>query len=142
VAALVADQGWQAVTEVTWREGSRGPMRSHFLSLRVRPAGVESRRLARAAAADENGWDGVLPDVTLPAEWPAGGDQLADYQHRGRPRQNRARGRCEHGNQSLPYAAWVSWVGHLGRPLPQARDLGEYDRGMLAEPSKGRRDQR
>ncbi|MFE9628775.1 hypothetical protein [Streptomyces sp. NPDC006527] len=70
------------------------------------------------------------------------GDPLADCQHRGRPRQNRARGQREHGNQSVPYAARVSWVGHLGQPLQQARDLGEDDLGMLAELVKGRRDQR
>lgn len=52
VAALVAGCGRPAFTEVTWREGSRGPMRSRFLSLRVRPAGIKSRRLAKAAAAD------------------------------------------------------------------------------------------
>jgi SRSO17 transposase len=34
-----AGHGRQAFTEVTWREGSRGPMRSRFLALRVRPAG-------------------------------------------------------------------------------------------------------
>ncbi|MEU0427709.1 hypothetical protein ABZ235_29700 [Streptomyces canus] len=42
----------------------------------------------------------------------------------------------------MPYAARVSWVGHPGQPLQQARDLGEYDLGMLAELVKGRRDQR
>lgn len=48
VAALGADQGRQAFTEVTWREGSRGPMRSHLLSLRVRPAGVSPNPRANA----------------------------------------------------------------------------------------------
>jgi hypothetical protein len=69
VSVLAASHGRQAFTEVTWREGSRGPMRSHVLALRVRPAGVRSRRLARAAAtAREGSWDGVLPEVTLLAE--------------------------------------------------------------------------
>ncbi|MEU1465075.1 IS701 family transposase, partial [Streptomyces sp. NPDC005727] len=40
VAALAAAHGRQAFTEVTWREGARGPMRSRFVALRVRPAGV------------------------------------------------------------------------------------------------------
>lgn len=35
VAVPAAGQGRQAFTEVTWREGSRGPMRSRFLALRV-----------------------------------------------------------------------------------------------------------
>jgi hypothetical protein len=80
VAALAACHGRQAFTEVTWREGSRGPMRSRFLALRVRPAGVRSRRLAQAAATAEHGhWDGVLPDVTLLAEWPEDAEAPTDY---------------------------------------------------------------
>lgn len=43
VAALAAARGRQAFTGVTWREGSRGLMRSHFLVLRVRSAGIKSR---------------------------------------------------------------------------------------------------
>lgn len=73
VATLTAGHGRQAFTEVTWREGSRGPMRSRFLVLRVRPAGIRARRLAQAAATAQGGcWDGVLPEVTLLAEWPEG----------------------------------------------------------------------
>lgn len=79
VAALAAAQGRQAFPEVTWREGSRGPMRSHFLALRVRPAGITSRRLAQAAATDPDGWDGVLPEVTLVVEWPAGAEAPTGY---------------------------------------------------------------
>ncbi|MFE2640356.1 IS701 family transposase [Streptomyces scopuliridis] len=71
VAALVTSHGRQAFTDVTWREGSRGPMRSRFLGLRVRPAGVTASRLAQTAAlARHDRWDGVLPEVTLLAEWP------------------------------------------------------------------------
>src|SRR3954470_13958481 len=42
--------GRAAVAQLTWREGSRGPMSSHFLLLRVRPAGHHQadRRGARA----------------------------------------------------------------------------------------------
>jgi SRSO17 transposase len=67
-AALAAGQGRQAFTEVTWREGSHRPMRSHFLSLRVRPAEIRSRRIAQTATAVLSGRDGVLPEVTLLAE--------------------------------------------------------------------------
>jgi hypothetical protein len=35
--------------EVTWRQGSRGPIRSVFAALRVRPAGVTPQHLAIAA---------------------------------------------------------------------------------------------
>src|SRR3954465_7550425 len=41
--------GRAAVQQVTWRQGSRGPMRSHFVVLRVRPAG--HHQAARRAAA-------------------------------------------------------------------------------------------
>ncbi len=80
VAALAVGHGWQAFSEVTWRAGSRGPMRSRFLALRVRPAGIRARRLAQAAATAERGrWDGVLPDATLLAEWPQDTEAPTDY---------------------------------------------------------------
>jgi SRSO17 transposase len=73
VAELAAGAGRKAFGEVTWRQGSRGPMTSRFLAVRVRPAGVRSRRLAQATAVAEHGqWDGVLPAVWLLTEWPEG----------------------------------------------------------------------
>ncbi|MBB6421046.1 hypothetical protein HDC93_006677 [Streptomyces sp. AK010] len=55
-------------------------MRSRFLALRVRPAGVRARRLAQAAATARDGsWDGVLSEVTLLVEWPAGAEAPTDY---------------------------------------------------------------
>ncbi|WP_405552102.1 IS701 family transposase [Streptomyces canus] len=78
-AVLVAGHGRQAFTEITWRERSRGPMRSRFLALRVRPAGVRSRRMAQAAASRDGCWDGVLPEVTLLAEWPEEAEAPTDY---------------------------------------------------------------
>lgn len=72
VATLAIGHGRQAFTEVTWRQGSRGPMCSHFLVVRVRAAGVRARRLAQAVApAQEGCWGGVLPEVTLLVERPA-----------------------------------------------------------------------
>jgi SRSO17 transposase len=130
VAALVADQGRQAFTEVTWREGSRGPMRSHFLALRVRPAGIKSRRLAQAAA-DENCWDGVLPDVTLLTEWPAGAEAPTDYWLSSLPdttplaelvRLAKIRWRIEHDYRELKHGlgldhfegrSWTGWHHHV-----------------------------
>ncbi|WP_405591818.1 IS701 family transposase [Streptomyces sp. NBC_01092] len=76
VAGLAAAAGREAFQEVTWREGSRGPMTSRFLAIWVRPAGVRPRRLAQAAAVAEHGrWDGVLPQVRLLAEWADGEDK-------------------------------------------------------------------
>ena len=62
--------GSDAAHEVCWREGTRGPMSSRFLALRVRPANIKLRR------ADP---DGELPSCWLLAEWPAGKDVPTDY---------------------------------------------------------------
>jgi SRSO17 transposase len=63
--------GRDAAAQVTWREGSRGPMTSHFVALRVRPAGRHAT--ARLAA------DGSLPAVWLLAEWPPEAAEPTDY---------------------------------------------------------------
>jgi SRSO17 transposase len=51
---LIFDRGSDAAVEVCWRHGSRGPMTSRFIALRVRPANIELRRRAadRQRAAD------------------------------------------------------------------------------------------
>src|SRR5438270_3593466 len=54
--------GRAAAVPLTWRSGSRGPLSSQFVVLRVRPAG-HSQAARRAA-------DGSLPAVWLLAEWP------------------------------------------------------------------------
>jgi SRSO17 transposase len=69
---LVLGAGEQAATEATWRHGSRGPMSSRFLALRVRPANVELRRAAANAGAE-------LAVRWLLAEWPVGADAPTDY---------------------------------------------------------------
>jgi SRSO17 transposase len=63
--------GRDAAVQVTWREGSRGQLRAHFVALRVRPAG----RRATARLAD----DGSLPLVWLLAEWPPDAAEPTDY---------------------------------------------------------------
>lgn len=131
VAALAAGLGRPAFTEVTWREGSRGPMRSHFLALRVRPAGVKSRRLAQAAATDPGSWDGVLPDVTLLVEWPAGAEAPTDYRLSNLPAGiplaelvplAKIRWRIEHDYRELKHGlgldhfegrSWNGWHHHI-----------------------------
>src|SRR4051794_19156531 len=69
--AHVQAAGRAAAVPVTWREGSRGPLRSHFVVLRVRPAG--HHQAARRAA------DGTLPAVWLLAEWPTDAAEPTDY---------------------------------------------------------------
>lgn len=132
VAGLAAGQGRQAFTEVTWREGSRGPMRSHFSALRVRPAGVRARRLAQAAATAEHGhWDGVLPEMTLLVEWPVGAEAPTDYWLSNLPadtpvaelvRLAKIRWRIEHDYRELKHGlgldhfegrSWNGWHHHV-----------------------------
>ncbi|MER6127399.1 hypothetical protein ABT173_33425 [Streptomyces sp. NPDC001795] len=49
---------------------------------------------------------------------------------------------AEAHDQSVPYAARIARVRHLGQTLQQARDLPGYGPGMLAELVKGKRDRR
>jgi SRSO17 transposase len=68
---LVGAAGGQAATTVAWREGADGQqLRSRFVALRVRPAGV---RLRRAAGGEE------LPVRHLLAEWPDGEPEPVKY---------------------------------------------------------------
>ncbi|MEU6381847.1 IS701 family transposase [Streptomyces sp. NPDC046909] len=132
VAALASGLGRQAYTEVTWREGSRGAMRSHFVALRVRPTGVRARRLARAAAIARDGhWDGVLPEVTLLVEWPEEAEAPTDYWLSNLPadtplselvRLAKIRWRIEHDYRELKHGlgldhfegrSWRGWHHHV-----------------------------
>ncbi|SFL22581.1 transposase, IS4 family [Streptosporangium canum] len=76
---LAAETGRVSYRRVTWRKGSKGPMRSRFRVQTVRPAGVAARRHARSQACGAAGWDGVLPAVTLPTEWPTGAAAPTEY---------------------------------------------------------------
>jgi hypothetical protein len=68
---LVEAAGSQAATTVAWREGADGELlRSRFVALRVRPAGV---RLRRATGG------GGLPVCWLLAEWPDGEPEPVKY---------------------------------------------------------------
>jgi SRSO17 transposase len=71
--ALVLAAGEQAAKTVAWREGTRGRLRSRFVALRVRPAGVKLRRAAR------HGNGGELPVRWLLAEWPSGKPEPVKY---------------------------------------------------------------
>jgi SRSO17 transposase len=70
LAALVTAAGPSAAKTVAWREGTRGKLRSRFVALRVRPAGV---KLRRAVAGGE------LPVRWLLAEWPADQPEPVKY---------------------------------------------------------------
>ena len=62
----------QACVDLIWRRGSKGLQRGRFLALRVRPAGVTPRRLARAAGEK-------LPVRWLLVEWPHGKAEPTKY---------------------------------------------------------------
>jgi SRSO17 transposase len=64
--------GQRSCVELIWRRGSKGPQRGRFLALRVRPAGLTPRRLARAAGTE-------LPVGWLLAEWPRGEPEPTKY---------------------------------------------------------------
>src|SRR5450830_905586 len=66
---LALAAGSAAASEVTWREGSRGPMSARFLALRVRPANVGLRRAHREA----------LPLAWLLCQWPEGAAEPEKY---------------------------------------------------------------
>jgi SRSO17 transposase len=69
---LAMAAGQQACVELVWRRGSKGLQRGRFLALRVRPAGVIPRRLARAAG-------GELQVRWLLVEWPRGKAEPTKY---------------------------------------------------------------
>lgn len=69
---LALAAGEQAFTELSWREGSRGELRSRFLALRVRPANVKLRRAAANAGQE-------LPVNWMLAEWPPGAEEPVKY---------------------------------------------------------------
>lgn len=120
----LSDGGPQAVREVCWREGSRGPMRSHFIALRIRPANVKLRRAAQAAS-------GELPVRWLLAEWPPGESEPTKYWLSNLPentpiqqlvRLAKLRWRIEHDYRELKDAlgldhfegrSWRGWHHHV-----------------------------
>ena len=66
---LALAAGNDAAVEVSWREGSKGRLRSRFLALRVRPANTHIPR-------DEQG---ELPARWLLCEWPAAAEEPVKY---------------------------------------------------------------
>ena len=69
---LALAAGQPTCVDLIWRRGSKGLQRGRFLALRVRPAGVTPRRLAR-----HNGEE--LPVRWLLVEWPQGKAEPTKY---------------------------------------------------------------
>jgi SRSO17 transposase len=124
LAELAMAAGESACVELIWRRGSRGLQRGRFLALRVRPAGVTPRRLARAA-------DQELPARWLLVEWPHGDLAPTKYWLSNLPddtplvelvRLARLRWRVEQDYRELKGAlgldhfegrGWVGWHHHV-----------------------------
>jgi SRSO17 transposase len=121
---LALQAGQQACVELIWRRGSKGLQRGRFLALRVRPAGVTPRRLARAAG-------GELPVCWLLVEWPVGKPEPTKYWLSSLPETTplvelvglaRLRWRVEQDYRELKGAlgldhfegrGWVGWHHHV-----------------------------
>lgn len=69
---LALETGAEAAVEVSWREGTRGKLRSRFLALRVRPANIGLRNRANREGSE-------LPVRWLLCEWPEGHDEPTKY---------------------------------------------------------------
>jgi SRSO17 transposase len=69
---LALDAGRPALRRVSWREGTRGKLRSRFLALRVRPANIALRN-----AATRDGTQ--LEPCWLLVEWPPGAAEPTKY---------------------------------------------------------------
>jgi SRSO17 transposase len=120
---LVLAAGEQAAHTVTWREGADGQrLVSRFVALRVRPAGVQLRRVARG---------GELPVRWLLAEWPHGEPEPVKYWLASLPADTplerlvglaKLRWRVEHDYRELKDAlgldhfegrSWQGWHHHV-----------------------------
>ncbi|MFI9617273.1 IS701 family transposase [Streptomyces sp. NPDC052023] len=132
VAVLATNLGPKAFTPLTWRQGSKGELRSRFAAVRVRPAGKAVERPIKTAASAEQGWwDGVLPDCWLLAEWPVGAEAPSEYWLSNLPpdtpiaelvRLAKVRWRIEHDYRELKHGlglghfegrSWPGWHHHV-----------------------------
>jgi SRSO17 transposase len=109
---LALDAGDQTARTVAWREGADGgQLRSRFVALRVRPAGVRLRRAAHG---------GELPVRWLLAEWPRGEPEPVKYWLANLP--------AEVGLQRLVWLAKLRWrVEHDYRELKDALGLDHFE---------------
>ncbi|MEW2276019.1 IS701 family transposase, partial [Streptomyces griseofuscus] len=117
--------------EVTWRQGSKGTMTSHFAVLQVRPSGKEACRTAQEQAGGRSQWDGVLPLRTLLVERPEEAGEPTGYWMTDLPattpiadlvRWAKTRWRIEHDYRELKHGlgldhfegrTWRGWHHHV-----------------------------
>ncbi|MEU6300964.1 IS701 family transposase [Streptomyces erythrochromogenes] len=117
--------------EVTWRQGSKGGMTSHFAVIEVRPSGKEATRTAQEQAGGRSRWDGVLPLRTMLVEQPAEAAEPTGYWMTNLPattpiadlvRWAKMRWRIEHDYRELKHGlgldhfegrTWRGWHHHV-----------------------------
>ncbi|MEU7277732.1 IS701 family transposase [Streptomyces sp. NPDC045431] len=117
--------------QVTWRQGSKGRMTSHFAVIEVRPSGKEACRTAQDQAGGRNRWNGVLPLRTLLVEQPEDADGPSGYWMTNLPastpitdlvRWAKMRWRIEHDYRELKHGlgldhfegrTWRGWHHHV-----------------------------
>jgi SRSO17 transposase len=109
---LVLAVGEPAARTLAWRQGADGQqLRSRFVALRVRPAGVRLRRAARG---------GQLPVRWLVAEWPDGEPEPVTYWLASLPETTPL--------QRLVHLAKLRWrVAHDYRELKDALGLDHFE---------------
>jgi SRSO17 transposase len=121
LAEHVTAAGRDAATTVSWREGSKGTLRSKFVFLRIRPAG---HRITRDP-------DGSLPQRWLIAQWPDDQPEPVTYWLSSQPadtnladliRYAKIRWRIEHDYRELKTGlgldhfegrSWTGWHRHV-----------------------------
>lgn len=117
---LVIARGRAALWCCTWRQGSRGSLRSRFVVMAVRPAGVAATKAARVRAGGSRAWDGVLPPKTLIVEWPPHHEAPTDYWLSSLPADTVLR--------SLVRLAKIRWrIEHDHRELKHGLGLDHYE---------------
>jgi SRSO17 transposase len=106
---LVLAAGRSAAVPVAWREGSRGPLRSDFVALRVRPAGGRHRKAG-----------GERAERWLLADWPPGDTEPVKYWLSNLP--------ADTPIERLVGLGKLRWrIEHDYRELKQCLGLGHYE---------------
>jgi SRSO17 transposase len=107
--ALVLAVGRSAAVPVAWREGSRATLRSHFVALRVRPAGGRHRKRG-----------GERRECWLLADWPPGAAEPVMYWLSTLPHDTPI--------ERLVLLGKLRWrIEHDYRELKQCLGLGHYE---------------
>ncbi|MEV5384475.1 hypothetical protein [Streptomyces sp. NPDC052721] len=109
--------------QVTWRQGSKGTMTSHFAVIQVRPSGKEASRTAQEQADGRGRWDGVLPVRTLLVERPEEPDEPTGYRMTNLP-------------ADTPVADLVRWAGMRWRIEHDYRELALSGPGCPPGPAE------